>query len=213
MPAIPTVKSVMKAPMSRPIPNYARETRLAAVPEPSAFLPSTHPSRATMPYTTLVGRKGDEVYDQCLAIRIEVFVDEQKFTLEDELDEKDEASDHLLLVEHLEDGSTRNVGTIRWWPIPGKRAGKMGRVATIKACRGQGVGRVLVDVLERHLRERQGRAGEALVASDEVESIAHSQAYAQGFYEKSGYVREGDLFLEDGADHVKMVKHIKLDPR
>ncbi|GAA5855328.1 hypothetical protein JCM3766R1_001477, partial [Sporobolomyces carnicolor] len=39
-----------------------------------------------MAYKTLVGHKGDSVYDQCLALRIAVFVDEQGFTLEDELD-------------------------------------------------------------------------------------------------------------------------------
>ncbi|GAA5989560.1 hypothetical protein JCM5350_002108 [Sporobolomyces pararoseus] len=163
-----------------------------------------------MPYKTLLGANGDSVYKQCLDIRIAVFVDEQKFTMEDELDEKDEASDHLLLVDEKPDGSIENVGTIRWWPIPGKPAGKMGRVAVVKNYRGTGIGRVLIDVLEEHLKERRGKAGEASKGQKEVQSIAHSQAYAQGFYEKSGYVREGDLFLEDGADHVKMVKQVEL---
>ncbi|GAA5899191.1 GNAT family N-acetyltransferase [Sporobolomyces salmoneus] len=165
-----------------------------------------------MPYKTLLGAKGDAVYEQCLDIRIAVFVDEQKFTMEDELDEKDESSDHLLLLDEKPDGTTEQIGTIRWWPIPGRAAGKMGRVAVLKPYRGLGIGRVLIDVLEEHLRERRGKAGEALKGKEEVESIAHSQAYAQGFYEKSGYVREGDLFLEDGADHVKMVKAVKLKP-
>jgi hypothetical protein len=40
-----------------------------------------------MPYKTLLGHKDDSVYQQCLDIRIAVFVDEQKFTMEDELDE------------------------------------------------------------------------------------------------------------------------------
>ncbi|GAA5922794.1 GNAT family N-acetyltransferase [Sporobolomyces koalae] len=164
-----------------------------------------------MTYSTLLGEKGDSVYDRCLAIRIAVFVDEQKFTMEDELDEKDEASDHLLLVDTLADGTTRDVGTIRWWPIPGKNAGKMGRVAVVQSYRGKGVGRVLIDVLEDHLRKRQGKAGQALVGHDNVLSIAHAQAYAQGFYEKSGYSREGEPFLEDGADHVKMTRTVQLD--
>ncbi|GAA5877315.1 hypothetical protein JCM16303_006241 [Sporobolomyces ruberrimus] len=163
-----------------------------------------------MTYKALLGKNGDAVYKKCLDIRIAVFVDEQKFTMEDELDEKDEASDHLLLVDEKADGTTEDVGTIRWWPIPGKAAGKMGRVAVLQSYRGKGIGRVLIEVLEEHLHERRGKAGEALKGKNEVESIAHSQAYAQGFYEKSGYVREGDLFLEDGADHVKMVRTVKL---
>jgi ribosomal protein S18 acetylase RimI-like enzyme len=60
----------------------------------------------------------------------------------------------------------------------------MGRVATVQTHRGKGIGRVLIDVLEEHLNERKGKAGEALKGEAEVESIAHSQAYAQGFYEK-----------------------------
>lgn len=164
-----------------------------------------------MPYKTLCGANGDSTYKQCLDIRIAVFVDEQQFTMEDELDDKDEASDHLLLVDEKVDGSIENVGTIRWWPIPGRSAGKMGRVAVLKPYRGKGIGKVLVDVLEEHLRERKGKAGQALRGQTQVESIAHSQAYAQGFYEKSGYVRQGDLFLEDGADHVKMVKQVRLN--
>lgn len=73
------------------------------------------------------------------------------------------------------------------WPLPGKAAGKMGRVAVLKPYRGKGIGRVLIDVLEEHLRERRGKAGEALKGKQEVESIAHSQAYAQGFYEKVSF--------------------------
>jgi len=40
-----------------------------------------------MTYTTLLGKNGDEIYKRCLDIRIAIFVDEQKFTMEDELDE------------------------------------------------------------------------------------------------------------------------------
>jgi len=60
----------------------------------------------------------------------------------------------------------------------------MGRVAVLKKYRGTGVGRVLIEVLEEHLRERRGKAGEAMKGLKTVQSIAHSQAYAQGFYER-----------------------------
>ena len=63
----------------------------------------------------------------------------------------------------------------------------MGRVAVVKNYRGTGIGRVLIDVLEEHLKERRGKAGVASKGQREVQSIAHSQAYAQGFYEKVGY--------------------------
>lgn len=43
---------------------------------------------------------------------------------------------------------------------------------------------MLIEVLEEHLRERRGKAGEAMKGLKTVQSIAHSQAYAQGFYER-----------------------------
>ncbi|CEQ38760.1 SPOSA6832_00238, partial [Sporobolomyces salmonicolor] len=100
----------------------------------------------------------------------------------------------------------------RRWPKPGKREGKMGRVALHKKFRGGGTGKLLVMALEEHLRSRRGKGGIASTGRSNLLSIAHSQAYAQGFYERAGYVREGDLFLEDGADHVRMVKEIQLEP-
>ncbi|GAA6058498.1 hypothetical protein JCM10212_006937 [Sporobolomyces blumeae] len=163
-----------------------------------------------MTYKTLVGQDGSDVYKRCLAIRIAVFVDEQKFTMEDELDEKDAASDHLLVVDVKEDGTEEDVGTIRWWPKPDQAAGKMGRVAVVQKYRGSGLGRVLIEALHDHLVYRRGKAGIAAKGQKSVLSIAHSQAYAQGFYERNGYVREGDLFLEDGADHCRMVREITL---
>lgn len=60
----------------------------------------------------------------------------------------------------------------------------MGRVAVVKTYRGRGIGKVLIDVVERHVRERHGRSGVASRGVDSVESIAHAQAYAEGFYQK-----------------------------
>ncbi|GAA5918296.1 hypothetical protein JCM1841_002153 [Sporobolomyces salmonicolor] len=169
------------------------------------------PSAHRVAFRTLLC-ESDPDFQRCLAIRIAVFVDEQRFSLEDELDDKDATADHLLLVATNGDGTEEDAGTIRWWPKPGKREGKMGRVALHKKFRGGGTGKLLVMALEEHLRSRRGKGGIASTGRSNLLSIAHSQAYAQGFYERAGYVREGDLFLEDGADHVRMVKEIQLEP-
>ncbi|GAA5862407.1 hypothetical protein JCM1840_004171 [Sporobolomyces johnsonii] len=171
----------------------------------------TTPSAHRVAFRTLLC-ESDADFQRCLAIRIAVFVDEQGFSMDDELDDKDATSDHLLLVATNEDGTEEDAGTIRWWPKPGKSEGKMGRVALHKKFRGGGTGKLLVVALEEHLRSRRGKGGIASTGQSKLLSIAHSQAYAQGFYERAGYVREGDLFLEDGADHVRMVKEIQLEP-
>lgn len=139
----------------------------------------------------------------CHAIRKEVFVDEQGFSLADEFDEKEDGSDHILLTQHGEP-----IGTIRWYPP----MGKLGRLAVKKTGRGLGAGRILVRALEEHVAAGKAKAGVAQRASGvkEVLVVANSQAHAQGFYAKLGYEAEGEHFLEDGEPHVRMVKTIIL---
>lgn len=132
-----------------------------------------------------------------------------------------------------------------------------------KSARGTGAGRILVQELLQHIKENRGKAGEyaEVNALDGVVVVANSQAYAEGFYRKLDFVREGETFLEvtlshysgpggrsvpqrrlwgalllftarrdlgkvvrysatfadcfraqDGADHVRMTRLIKLDP-
>ncbi|KAL8283594.1 hypothetical protein RQP46_005389 [Phenoliferia psychrophenolica] len=118
------------------------------------------------------------------AIRVTVFVEEQKFTLEDEFDEKDPGSDHFVL---LKNGSP--IGTIRYYPP----MGKLGRLAVLKEGRGVGAGRLLCEALEEHVVNGRGKAGEAQGGLEEVTIVANSQAYAQ-----------------DGEPHIRMVKTVKL---
>ncbi|KAK4332027.1 Glucosamine 6-phosphate N-acetyltransferase [Rhodotorula toruloides] len=150
--------------------------------------------------------------DRCIQIRIAVFVDEQGFSMEDELDEKDPVSDHFLMTTVDAEGKEEDVGTIRWWPKPGLAAGKIGRVCVLPKYRGGGTGKLLMTSIEEHVRNRRGKAGEASKGKESVTAVVHSQMHAEGFYSKAGYVREGDKFMEDGAFHCKLVKEIQLVP-
>lgn len=172
--------------------------------------------------------------DRCIQIRIAVFVDEQGFSMEDELDEyvawypsnelkltrhvrthrKDPESDHFLMTTVGADGKEEDVGTIRWWPKPGLAAGKIGRVcgqspvrlpdtladvhpsAVLPKYRGGGTGKLLMTSIEEHVRNRRGKAGAAAKGKPSVTAVVHSQMHAEGFYQKAGYVREGDKFME-----------------
>jgi len=77
---------------------------------------------------------------------------------------------------------------------------KLRQMAVEVAWQGRGVGRKLLDDVMDLLREEGVR---------EVE--LHAREAAAGFYERLGFEREGDRFLEVGIPHWKMMR--KVEPR
>jgi ElaA protein len=73
---------------------------------------------------------------------------------------------------------------------------KIGRVLTIS--HGEGLGRELMTEAMPKIKEE--------FMADEI--ILHSQIQAEGFYEKLGFVRVGEVFLEEGIEHVRMNKKL-----
>lgn len=124
----------------------------------------------------------DELYD-LLQLRAEVFVVEQTCPYQD-LDGKDKASWHVW----LRDGRGL-VAAARVYELEGVR---IGRVVT--RYRREGLGsRVMAESI-RVAKEKLG-AREILISA---------QQYAQPFYERAGFVRCTDPYLEDGIPHVGM---------
>jgi len=123
----------------------------------------------------------------CRRLRRTVFIDEQGVSEADEVDELDEAAIHLLAL----DGD-RPVGTARM--LVKGATGKIGRVCVLRDARGTGLGAALIraalDELRRHPGVREAMLG--------------SQSHATGFYEKLGFVVEGDEFLDAGIPHRDM---------
>lgn len=74
---------------------------------------------------------------------------------------------------------------------------QMRQVAVRPAMQGTGLGRALVGEAERKARE-QGF----------TPMMLHARDKAIGFYERLGYSREGDLFVEVGIVHQQMSKSI-----
>ncbi|KAI5475066.1 acetyltransferase GNAT family [Pseudohyphozyma bogoriensis] len=142
-----------------------------------------------------------EQVEQCRKIRVEVFVTEQGYDLGDEIDDKEEGSDHLLL---LYNGIP--TGTIRYYPP----MSKLGRLAVLRSARGIGAGKVLVEALEEHLKSRTGKSAAFTEGKKEVDIVANAQKYVEVFYNRLGYVTEGPDFLEEGQPHVKVVKKLQL---
>ncbi|GAA5925090.1 hypothetical protein JCM3775_006362 [Rhodotorula graminis] len=185
--------------------------RIELVPEPATA--TLDDARAPDTYHVELCETQADI-DRCIKCRIAVFVDEQGYSIEDELDEKDPESDHLIMYRVGADGEKEDAGTIRWWPKPGQpegqKAGKLGRVCVLPKFRGGGTGKILLEALEKHLVARRGKAGVALRGEKSVRVLVHSQVHAEGFYARSGYERQPGQFLEDGAPHCLLTKDLEL---
>ena len=127
----------------------------------------------------------------CFAIRIEVFVEEQGVPSEEELDELDTSSFHALARIN-----TFPVGTGRLIP-EGNNYGRIGRMAVRKDFRRFGVGGLVLTYLE-----------EIAVNEGITRITLDAQEYVKQFYLDHGYQEQGDMFLEVGIPHVTMVKII-----
>jgi predicted GNAT family N-acyltransferase len=123
-----------------------------------------------------------------LALRHEVFVDEQGVPPELEIDEHDDAALHLVAL----DGG-RIVGTCRL--VDAHDRATFGRLVVARAARGAGIGSALLGEAERRARAL-GRERMVLAA----------QTAALGLYERAGYTARGEVFLDAGIEHVTMEK-------
>ena len=120
-------------------------------------------------------------------IREVVFVQEQEVPVEIEYDEFEASATHIL--------ARLNgipVGTARWRETD--QGFKLERFAVLKSARGQGVGGAMVAYVLRQLNNPET-------------AYLNSQVSAIGFYEKLGFVAQGDIFYEADIPHRKMTFH------
>jgi predicted GNAT family N-acyltransferase len=119
----------------------------------------------------------------CMAIRMEVFVEEQGVTPEEEQDDLDrEAAHYIAFV----DGKPAATGRIR---LVGEKV-KLERIATRAPYRGKGVGAALM----RHLLD-EARAYRKPIA------ILGAQLQAIPFYEKFGFCAVGEEYMDARIPH------------
>jgi predicted GNAT family N-acyltransferase len=132
--------------------------------------------------------------DAALALRYEVFCIEQGVSLEDELDGRDGAALHLVVID---DGQL--VGTCRLLTDDGTV--KLGRMAVAPSHRGRGLAAELL--AEADVRARELHATRIALAA---------QLTARTLYERAGYAPYGDVFLDAGIEHVMMGKAVGVAP-
>jgi len=132
----------------------------------------------------------DELY-ALLRLRAEVFVVEQTCAFQD-LDNKVQPSYHLLgyIQEEL-------VAYTRLVP-PGisYKAASIGRVVTSPAHRKKGLGKELMQVSIEHC--------ERLFETTTL--VIGAQCYLQDFYRSFGFTPSGEIYLEDGIEHIEMTR-------
>ncbi|GAF59530.1 LOW QUALITY PROTEIN: ElaA protein [Psychrobacter sp. JCM 18902] len=75
----------------------------------------------------------------------------------------------------------------------------IGRVLVLSEHRGEGIARQMMIHAIAHCRKKYGKKRPIILSA---------QAYLLSFYESLGFVPEGDHYLEDNIEHVKMVLYV-----
>jgi ElaA protein len=131
----------------------------------------------------------DELY-AILRLRSEVFVVEQNCVFLD-MDNKDQQCHHLM---GWQDGELLGYTRLLRAGISYVES-SIGRVVTSPAARGLGVGRDLmrksIDTIYTLYGKQPIRIG--------------AQCYLINFYESFGFVQKGEIYLEDGIEHIEML--------
>lgn len=116
-------------------------------------------------------------------IRKQVFIIEQNIPEEEEWDDQDMISDHFVVYDQDQPIATARL----------LQNNSVGRVAVLKAYRGQGIGSMIMLEIIRQAHQQ-----------DRKFLQLSSQVHAISFYEKLGFSIQGDAYDECGIPHIKM---------
>jgi ElaA protein len=133
---------------------------------------------------------------EILQLRNEVFVVEQNCVFQD-ADDKDQNSWHLMGF-----NNNKLIAYTRLVPA-GEiyQQSSIGRVVTSPSARSNGIGKELMD-----------RSIKALYDLFGIQPIKiGAQVYLKKFYESFGFEQSSDIYMEDGIEHIHMVKPGQCD--
>ena len=129
--------------------------------------------------------------DTVFLIREMVFVKEQNVDAAEEYDAYEDSSTHFLaIIDELP------AGTARWRRTT--EGIKLERFAVLKSQRGKGLGQALVKRVLEDIGSQAGNSGKTI--------YLHAQLDAVSLYEKFGFKKEGEQFLECNIAHYTMKK-------
>jgi predicted GNAT family N-acyltransferase len=125
-----------------------------------------------------------DLAELAFSIRRKVFVDEQGVDPNLEYDKEDQAHHYLLLL------AGRPIATSRWRET--EKGIKLERFAVLPEFRNRGFGEIILDEVLKDVRQ----LGKTV--------YLHSQSRAVPFYERNGFFKEGEMFVEAGIEHYYM---------
>lgn len=133
----------------------------------------------------------DTLSQEAIDIRTAVFIEEQGF--QQEFDEIDNNAYHLIIYENnipIANGRLYKDNTE-------ENAYIIGRLAVIKTHRNKHLGAKLMMLLESQAKK---------LHANKISLSAQCQA--QKFYEKLGYIPQGEIYLDEHCPHIHMEKKL-----
>jgi ElaA protein len=130
----------------------------------------------------------EELYD-ALKLRSTVFVIEQNCIYQD-MDDKDKKALHLLGY----NGDQMVAYSRLLGPGLSYKEASIGRVVVDKEQRGKSSGR---DLMQKAIEETF-----SVFKTNEI--VISAQQYLEKFYTELGFIKEGEMYLEDDIPHIKM---------
>lgn len=128
--------------------------------------------------------------EEAKQIRIKVFVEEQGF--QEEFDDADIGAVHIVIFEN---GTA--AATCRFFYSAEKKSYIIGRVAVCKEFRRNHYGAALMELAEKEILKRGVR-----------KVSLSAQCRVADFYEKLGYKKQGDVYLNEYCPHIAMTKEL-----
>lgn len=128
---------------------------------------------------------------EAIEIRYKVFTLEQGFAKEDDLDDLDSKSIHIIVFSY-----DKPIGTARMFKED-EGIYHIGRLAILKEYRNQGIGSFILKIFEKKAKD---------LGANKIH--LGSQIDKASFYEKNGYKKYGDIFNDAGYPHIMMEKEL-----
>ena len=138
------------------------------------------------PFTICTG-SWDELQNDAKLIREQVFIQEQNIPVAEEWDAQDAVALHFVVYDQAQPIATARL----------LQNHSIGRVAVLKAYRGQGIGKLLMLEMIQQAKHEQRKF---LKLSSQVHAIQ--------FYAGLGFQVQGDEYLDCGIAHIDM--YLKL---
>ncbi|MDQ0205611.1 GNAT family N-acetyltransferase [Alkalicoccobacillus murimartini] len=139
---------------------------------------------------TIITASTHQELEDAFSVRTQVFVEEQKVSIELERDHEDEHAIHFVLYHNQKPTGAARIRLLDTYA-------KIERVCTLRNSRGTGAGSALMKAIEVEI-SKQGFQLAKL----------NAQTQAAGFYERLGYTACSNEFMDAGMPHITMEKSI-----